>query len=185
MWSLCYCARPVSSDSFQSRGPEPTTLLCPWNFPGKNTGVGCHFLLQGFFLTQDPTWVSWISCIGRGVLYSCATWESLFDSKLSLDWRGTYPLERSVLFRVSWRYHFRWTFVIIPFHIDFKLLFDSFSLKYGSLWITDLRLRYCTWAAYILSNIPVTFVHRLHPFFVVTMTTSDSKPCSLDIVLAF
>ena len=22
-------------------------LLCPWNFPGKNTGVGCHFLLQG------------------------------------------------------------------------------------------------------------------------------------------
>ena len=27
-------------------------LLCPWNFPGKNTGVGCHFLLQGIFLTQ-------------------------------------------------------------------------------------------------------------------------------------
>ena len=27
-------------------------LLCPWDFPGKNTGVGCHFLLQGTFLTQ-------------------------------------------------------------------------------------------------------------------------------------
>ena len=27
-------------------------LLCPWNFPGKNTGVGCHSLLQGIFLTQ-------------------------------------------------------------------------------------------------------------------------------------
>ena len=27
-------------------------LLCPWDFPGKNTGVGCHFLLQGIF----PTW---------------------------------------------------------------------------------------------------------------------------------
>ena len=26
--------------------------LCPWNSPGKNTGVGCHFLLQGIFLTQ-------------------------------------------------------------------------------------------------------------------------------------
>ena len=24
-----------------------TRLLCPWDFPGKNTGVGCHFLLQG------------------------------------------------------------------------------------------------------------------------------------------
>ena len=27
---------------------------CPWNFPGKNTGVGCHFLLQGIFPTQGP-----------------------------------------------------------------------------------------------------------------------------------
>ena len=26
---------------------EPTRLLCPWDFTGKNTGVGCHFLLQG------------------------------------------------------------------------------------------------------------------------------------------
>ena len=29
-----------------------TRLLCPLNFPGKNTGVGCHFLRQGIFLTQ-------------------------------------------------------------------------------------------------------------------------------------
>ena len=27
-------------------------LHSPWDFPGKNTGVGCHFLLQGIFLTQ-------------------------------------------------------------------------------------------------------------------------------------
>ena len=27
-------------------------LLCPWNSSGKNTGVGCHFLLHGIFLTQ-------------------------------------------------------------------------------------------------------------------------------------
>ena len=26
---------------------QPTRLLCPWDSPGKNTGVGCHFLLQG------------------------------------------------------------------------------------------------------------------------------------------
>ena len=30
----------------------PTRLLHPWNSPSKNTGVGCHFLLQGIFLTQ-------------------------------------------------------------------------------------------------------------------------------------
>ena len=33
-------------------GLQPTRLLCPWDSPGKNTGVGCHFLLQGIFLTQ-------------------------------------------------------------------------------------------------------------------------------------
>jgi len=31
---------------------NPTGLLCPWDFPGKNTGVGCHFLSQEIFLTQ-------------------------------------------------------------------------------------------------------------------------------------
>ena len=33
-------------------GLEPTRLLCPWNSPGKNTGVDCHALLQGIFPTQ-------------------------------------------------------------------------------------------------------------------------------------
>ena len=33
-------------------GLQSTRLLCPWDFPGKNTGVGCHFLLQGIFPTQ-------------------------------------------------------------------------------------------------------------------------------------
>ena len=28
-------------------------LLCPWDFPGKNTWMGCHFLLQGIFPTQE------------------------------------------------------------------------------------------------------------------------------------
>ena len=30
-----------------------TKLLCPWDFSGKSTGVGCHFLLQGTFPTQE------------------------------------------------------------------------------------------------------------------------------------
>ena len=35
------------SNSLRPYGLQPTRLLCPWNFPGKNTGVGCHFLFQG------------------------------------------------------------------------------------------------------------------------------------------
>ena len=31
---------------------QPSRLLCPWNFLGKNTGECCHFFLQGIFLTQ-------------------------------------------------------------------------------------------------------------------------------------
>ena len=40
---------------------NPTRLLCPWNFLGKNTGVGCHFPLQGIFLTQgsNPCLLHW------------------------------------------------------------------------------------------------------------------------------
>ena len=42
----------AGSDSFQPHGLRPTRLLCPWDSPGKNIGVHCHFLLQGFFPTQ-------------------------------------------------------------------------------------------------------------------------------------
>ena len=34
------------SDSQRPHGLQPTRLLRPWGFPGKSTGVGCHFLLQ-------------------------------------------------------------------------------------------------------------------------------------------
>ena len=44
-------------------------LLCPWDSPGKNTGVGCHFLLQGIFPTQGSNPHLLVSCIGRQVLY--------------------------------------------------------------------------------------------------------------------
>ena len=42
----------VVPDSLQPRGLQAARLLCLWNFPGKNTGAGCHFLLQGIFPTQ-------------------------------------------------------------------------------------------------------------------------------------
>ena len=41
------CAHSVPSDSWRPYGPWPARLFCPWNFPDKNTGVGCCFLFQG------------------------------------------------------------------------------------------------------------------------------------------
>ena len=45
----CVC-RSVVSDCLRPHGLQPARLLCPWDSPGMNTGVGCHGLLQGIFL---------------------------------------------------------------------------------------------------------------------------------------
>ena len=44
--ACCCCIDSVVSDSVRPHGLQPTRLPCPWDSPGKNTGVGCHFLLQ-------------------------------------------------------------------------------------------------------------------------------------------
>ena len=56
------CAQSLSHvQLFVTLGWEPARLLCPWNFPGNNTGVGCHFFLQGIFPTQksNPCLLHW------------------------------------------------------------------------------------------------------------------------------
>ena len=51
------------------QGLDPTRFLCPWDFPGNNTGVSCHFLFQGIFLTQgsNPRLLCLLRC--RWILY--------------------------------------------------------------------------------------------------------------------
>ena len=77
---------PVEEDVYSHAGslqlrlfatPWTVNLLCPfpWGAPGKNTGVGCHALLQGIFLTEGSN--LHFSSIGRQVLYHWATWEVL------------------------------------------------------------------------------------------------------------
>ena len=47
-----YVSCSVVSDSLRLHGLQPTRLFCPQNSPGKNTGMGCHALLQGISSTQ-------------------------------------------------------------------------------------------------------------------------------------
>ena len=42
-------SRSVVPNSQRPHGLQPTRLLCPWDFPGKSTGVGCHCLLQTLY----------------------------------------------------------------------------------------------------------------------------------------
>ena len=52
------------------------------------TWVGCHFFLQGIFPTQRLNRVSYVSCIGRQVLYHWATWETFFLHSFSFKPAG-------------------------------------------------------------------------------------------------
>ena len=59
------------SDSVQPLGLQPTRLLLPWDSPGKNTGVGCHFLLQCMKVESESE-----------VSQSCPTLSDLMDCSL-------------------------------------------------------------------------------------------------------
>ena len=60
--------RSVVPNSFQPHGLQPAMLLHPWDFPGKHTGVGCHFLLQGIFQNQGSN--PRLSCLLPQQVYS-------------------------------------------------------------------------------------------------------------------
>ena len=49
------CSHSAMSDSLRPHGLQPTRLLHPWDFPGKSTGVGCHYLLHINLLDDDKT----------------------------------------------------------------------------------------------------------------------------------
>ena len=91
----------VASDSLQPHGLLPIRLLQPWDFPGKSTGVGCHFLLQGISLTRGLN-PGLLRC--RQTLYhlshilctkNCATEDTMVSKTLriemlKLQWRARY-----------------------------------------------------------------------------------------------
>ena len=56
---------------------EAVKLLCPWDSPGKNTGVGCHALFQGIFLTQGSNPHLFMSlALADGFFTTSTTWET-------------------------------------------------------------------------------------------------------------
>ena len=59
--------------SLQLHGLSLARLLCPWDSPGKNTGMDCCLLLQGIFLTQgsNPRLL-----LGSWIFYHWVTWEA-------------------------------------------------------------------------------------------------------------
>ena len=71
----CCCIASVVSDSVRPHRWQPTRLFCPWDSPGKNTGVGCHFLLQCMHACM-------LSCFSRVWLYA-TLWTAAHQAPLS------------------------------------------------------------------------------------------------------
>ena len=68
--------RAKSLESGPTLTPRTTRLLCPWDSPGKNTGVGCHAPLQWIFPTEGSNLQSLASpALAGGFFTASATWE--------------------------------------------------------------------------------------------------------------
>ena len=63
LFPLFYCAKSLQSclTLCDPMDCSLARLLCPWDSPAKNTGVGCHFFLQGIFWTQGSN--THLSCL--------------------------------------------------------------------------------------------------------------------------
>ena len=75
-----WCVCSVGSDSLRPHALWPARLLSPWDFPGKNTGVGCHFLLRGSSQPRDWTHNSYVFCIAGRFFIPLSHPESPFST---------------------------------------------------------------------------------------------------------
>ena len=66
-------------ESLQPHGLWPAELLCPWDSPIKNTGVGSHALLQGIFQTQGSNPHLTFPALAGGFFTTRATWEDFLS----------------------------------------------------------------------------------------------------------
>ena len=105
----------VLPDSLRPHGLQPARLLCPWNFPGKNTGMGSRSLLQGIFLTQGSN-LGLLHC--RQILYQlsyqwCLKWIKR-DTQMSINAEKrripfTFKMMLHCVFKIlTWDYIICW-----------------------------------------------------------------------------
>ena len=99
----------VVSNSLRPHGLQPTRLLCPWNFPGKNTEVGCHF----FRVNVKNISAKWVHLQGVHSPKSCQAFcycskqdDLSASTSMILFWSaqnlGCLMVQRKVLVFLSW-----------------------------------------------------------------------------------
>ena len=117
------------SNSLWPHGLQPARLLCPWDSPGKNTGVGSLSLLQGIFSNQwsnpglshcrwllyhlshqgSPRILKWVACafLQRIFLTQELNWGLLHYRQIlyQLSYQGSPSIIREVQIKLTMRYH--------------------------------------------------------------------------------
>ena len=110
------------SDSVWPHKRHPTRLLCPWDSPGKNTGVGCHLLLQCMKVKSEsevtqscPTLIDPMDCSLPG-----SSIHGIFQARV-LEWGA---IAFSTLTYIYMYIHiYVYTYIHIHTHADIKLKF--------------------------------------------------------------
>ena len=117
------------SDSVRPHRRQPTRFPCPWDSAGKNTGVGCHFLLQCRKVKSE-----------REVAQSCPTLRNLMDCSppgssvhgvfqaRTLEWGASTFSQNSVYFWLFWIFVAESAFLWLGLHL--WLPCTGFSLRW-------------------------------------------------------
>ena len=181
LWTCCCCCciASVVSDSVRPHRWKPTRLRRPWDSPGKNTGVGCHFLLQCLKVKRE-----------REVAQSCLTLCNPMDCSLPgssvhgifqtrvLEW-GAIAFSKALDLPCSYspvsiqmaplRPPWSFCLLILPgFSSSFPWLFSFHSIDQTML--TTYSYRCC------LSVLLERQLHEGKVFVLFTMVFSESRP---------
>ena len=120
------------SDSVRPHRRQPTRLPCPWDSPGKNTGVGCHFLLQCMKVKSESE-VSQ-SCLTPSNPMDCSlpgsSIHGIFQARV-LEW-GTIacPWQSLIYFLTLWTFHINGIMQCVTLYLwllSLRIMFSSLN----------------------------------------------------------
>ena len=111
------------SDSLRPHGQQPTRLLSPQDFLGKNTGVGCHFLLQCIIFYNLKALIQW-----KSKEVSIIYWAVHYYSQVTLHYK--FYFENHFYFlHCDWFYHDYFRNIVITLEDHLIQLALSFFKK--------------------------------------------------------
>ena len=161
-------------------------LFHPWDFPGKNTGVGCHFLLQGIFPTQGlnpglPHSRQMLYCLSHPGSQSK---EAPFSSNCLKDVLDVIFFFLIYMFENSWIFFF-FIWLIVWVWIEFWGKKNNFPWELGGNWLFCLLAfsvaveshagLVLLWSASLLFFSWPQFIKSLHIY------NSESLPCCKEV----